>query len=245
MANAVTFRVRSEEFTRTLNQYAGLTKKTPAEICNKKAYFILRRAIWYTHKASIESMREKLGESKAMELHLIKSGKRFSRSKKNIKSFFDRGEAKTSAPLLALIVNKRRGKGRGLYGAAMLAELRKVWNARARSIAFIKSGWITARDIFKAFGGGGRGLPTSEGTAVGGPKVIGVPKGGGTLASVVWRAKAVFWNSASAKRDHKQALYKYGEPALQRAFDEETADTMQEVERRLKEQAQACGIKTA
>jgi hypothetical protein len=247
--------MRSEEFTRTLNQYAGLTKKTPSEICDKKSYYIIRRAIWHTHKADIEEMREQLGETKAMELHNIKSGKRFSRSKKNIKSFFSTGAGDQGVPLLAMIIQKRaghsskgspwKGVSRASGAARMLEAMRHVWNARARSIAFIKSCWIPARELFKGrAGGGGRGLPPSEGAAIGGPKVIGVPKGGGTPASVVWKAKAVFWNSASTKRDHKGAVFQYGEPALQQAFDEETADTMREVERRLKEHAQACGIRT-
>ncbi len=69
--------------------------------------------------------------------------------------------------------------------------------------------------------------------------------GGATTASEVWRARATFWNTASTKRDQKEALIRYGEPALDKAFQEETADTMREVERRLQQQAQACGIRTA
>ena len=252
MAKAVTFRCDTGQFDLALRQYAALTSKTPAEICNKKAYFIVRRAIWHTRKADIEEMREQLGESKAMELHLIKSGKRWSRDKKNIKSFFSQGDGNQGAPLLAMILQARagksgkaspwKGKDRKSGAAAMLEWMRKVWNARVRSIAFIKSGWIDAREKFKPFGSGGRGLPPNEPASTG-PKQIGVPKGGGTLSSVIWKAKAVFWNSASAKRDHKQATFKYGEPALQQAFDEETDDTMQQVEKRLKEHAKACGIK--
>jgi hypothetical protein len=126
----------------------------------------------------------------------------------------------------------------------MLERMRKAWNARARSIAFIKSGWIPARDIFKRFGYAGRGLPPSEPSSVGGPKVVGVPKGGAKPATNgLWKCTATFWNTASTKRDHKAALFEYGEPALLRAFEEEEADTMQEVERRLKEHAQKCGIR--
>lgn len=253
MANAVTFRWNSTQFDLALNRYAALSKKTPAEICNKKAYYIVRRAIWYTRKADIGEMREQLGESKAMELHLIKSGKRFSHSKKNIKSFFSQGDGTQGAPLLAMIIQARASRGgkaspwkgvsRAVGAAKMLEKMRQVWNARARSVAFIKSGWIQARELFKQFSGGGRGLPPNEPASTG-PKQIGVAKGGGTLASAIWKAKAVFWNSASANHDHKEATIKYGEPALQQAFDEEYDSTMGEVEKRLKEHAKACGIRT-
>ena len=141
----VTFRVRSDEFDRTLKQYAALSEKTPAEICDKKAYFILRRAIWHTHKADIDEMREKLGESKAMELHKIKSGKRFSRSKKNIKSFFGVGEGKQGVPLLAMIIQARakhggkaspwKGVSRAVGAAQMLEKMRQVNASLAPSIA--------------------------------------------------------------------------------------------------------------
>jgi hypothetical protein len=254
VAGYVTFRVNSSQFDAALRQYAALTSKVPSEICNKKAYFIVRRAIWHTRKADIATMREQLGEHKAMELHRVKSGKRFSRDKKHIKSFFSQGDGNQGAPLLAMIIQaraRRGGKGspwkgvtREVGATRMLEAMRKVWNARVRSVAFIKSGWIAARDAFKQFSGGSRGLPPSEGPAVGGPKVIGQAKGGASVASKTGRAKAVFWNTASTKRDHKGALMHYGKPALQRAFDEETEDTMAEVERRLREQAKKAGIRT-
>src|ERR1035441_9032646 len=193
MAGSISFRVDSTQFDQALRQYAALSKRTPAEVCNKKAYYIVRRAIWHTHKADFATMREQLGESKAMELHLIKSGKRFSRSKKNIKSFFGQGDGTQGAPLLAMIIQARAGRGgeaspwkggtRAAGAALMLAAMRTVWNARARSIGFIKSGWITARELFKEFGGGGRGLPPNERASV--VKQIGAPKGGGTLASAI------------------------------------------------------------
>jgi hypothetical protein len=246
MAQAVTFRINSTEFDAALRKYASLTKKVPAEICNKKAYFIVRRAIWHTHKADYQKMADQLGQV----LRTVQSGKRAGR----LTMKRGKGASKPSpnpvnagAPFLALIINARRGlKGLpGLYGKAMAKEFKRVFGARARSIAFIKSGWIAARDMFKSLSGGSRGLPPSEGQGIGGPKQIGQPKGGASPAVANWwNARALFWNTASTKRDHVGALFTYGQPALEQAFSEETADTMREVERRLKQHAAACGIKT-
>jgi hypothetical protein len=247
MANqAVTFRLNSHTyFIPALRQYALLSKRTPAEVVNKKGFYIMRRAIWHTHKSDYQTMANQLGQ-----LLTLKSRK--FRGKKGVARPTARGQGQFNsastapAPLLALIINARRGrKGlKGLFGPAMKKAFQRVFGARGRSIAFIKSGWIQARELFKAAGGGGgKGLPPSEGTSIGGPKQLGRPKGGATVARPGWRAKAIFWNSATTKRDHKQSLYKYGIPALKRAIDEETQDTMEEVARRLRQNAKQVGIR--
>lgn len=247
MARAVTFTVDTKEFDTALRAYAALSRRTPAEVCNKKAYHIVRRAIWHTHKADYQTMADQLGQV----LRTVKSGKRaggltMKRGKGAWTWTANRNGV--MAPLLALIINARRGrKGKpGLRGAAMAAEFKKVFGARARSIAFIKSGWIVARDLFRRGSGGvGRGLPPTEGQGMGGPKQIGKPKGSATRAADnTWKAIATFTNSAWTKRDKGVSVIKYGTPALERAFAEETADTIAEVEKRLREQAQKAGIRT-
>lgn len=184
-----------------------------------------------------------------MELVTLKSGN-FSKAKKHIKSFF-MGEA----PLLALILQSHRGPGhherspwygvgRSAGAAFMLEEMRLAFGARLRSIAFIKSGWIEARETFKRLvGGGGAGLPPSEGTKIGGPKQVGMPKGGARPAQAGWKPVAVFWNAASAKRDHKAALIEFGQPALQKAFEEETKSMLEWIKDKEIEEGRKLGIK--
>jgi hypothetical protein len=255
MPGGLTFKVDLSRFTPLLWRYAALSSHTPAYVVNKKGYYVSRRAIWYTHKADPAKVREELGEHKAQMLIKTKRG-RWSHSKKNIKSVFDVGAGKEGAPLLALVVQAQRkraglaspwkGKSRLAGAAAMLDELRKVSGARLRSIAFIKSGFIEARDIFKRLvGGGGKsGLPPSEGAAIGGPKRVGPSsKGGATPAHDGWNARATLWNSADARHDRRASLFKYAEPGLQRAIDEEMASTEKEVEDRLRKDAKACGIR--
>ena len=78
--------------------------------------------------------------------------------------------------------------------------------------------------------------------------MIGVPKGGGQLPSTSsLRCVAAFWNTASDERhggDPKKALYKYGTPALQKAFDEEARDTLDYLAREYGAVARSVGIKT-
>jgi len=254
VANGVQFRVNSTEFDAALRKYAALSRRTPAEVVNKKAYYIIRRAIWHTPKADYAKMAQEIGiTGREVSFGTTRKGKPKVRRGKALWA----SSASKSAPLLALMVQARsiRGKHGGKYSSpwkgvsraagatAMYKAMKLIWGARARSIAYLKSGWLTARDSFKRYAGGfGRGLPPTEGRSI---RRIGKPKGSAIVAiGDKWNARAVFTNEAWTKRDHKEALYKYGEPALRRAFAEETEDTMKEVERRLRANAQACGIKT-
>ena len=126
----------------------------------------------------------------------------------------------------------------------------KMLRLRLRSSAFIKSGFLQGRNAMKAWlqsNGvpiGGKGLPPNESQGIGGPKQIGQPKGSGTPAQSNWRARAVFENTAATKHD-PESLNKYAGPALAQSFNEETADTVAEIARRLKDHARATGIRTA
>lgn len=254
MANAVQFRVNSSQFDAALKRYAALSRRTPAQVVNKKAYYIIRRAIWHTHKAEYAKMAHEIGiEARAVAFGTTKAGKP---KVKRGKAIWANSPSK-GAPLLALMIHARskRGKHHGRYdspwkgvsrnagASAMLKAMKRIWGARARSIAYLKSGWITARDAFRRYSGGvGPGLPPTEGRTI---RQLGRPKGSASVAvDDRWKARATFTNSASTKRDHKQALYLYAEPALHRAFAEETEDTMREVERRLRADANTCGIRT-
>lgn len=252
--DVVTVRIRDAGFTQSLRKYASLSKRTPAEICNRKSYMINRRAIWNTRKAEAEKVKQELGAHDATNLVVNKSGKRkglFSRARKHATYVFDRAGDGMSR-LERILVARMKKAGQQIPGAEALAELAiKVLKARLRSIAFIKSGFIPARDRFKnwclAHGVsiGKAGLPPSVGSGIGEPKTVGSVKGGASPANFNWYAKATFYNGASAKHDTKGALSKFGGDGLQQAFAEETADTLQEIERRLKQHAAASGIRIA
>lgn len=229
-----TFRLNTREWDRVLPAYRKVSKRSLAKVINKKMAWIVRRALWYTPKADYATMARELGQQLQSRTRVNrKTGKSTtSLTARKGKSWLSHtNSARTaSAPLLALMINKRRGENGlpGLHGAAMAAEFRRIFGARARSIGFLKSGWLPALKSFRQFSGGGagaRGLPPMDKAT----RQTGQPKGGGQIATEK-RPIAVIWNSASTKRDHKKALLKYGQPALQRAFAEELADTIKFIE---------------
>lgn len=225
MRSGVTFKIERKEFDRTLRVYRQYSKKDPATICNTKALFITRGAILETPKADKRSIVRELGR-------IIKRGK--NKGKLKLKSGTEH-----DAPLAALIINKRRGPGRGLYGAAMEEAVRAMLAARMRSIGFLKSGWIAAIRILLPFANR-RGAPRQDRSA----QQVGTAKGNATPAREGWRAKATFENNASRNRSNNDALVKFGGPALQRAFDAEERSMLVYIEGKMRESAKAAGIKT-
>lgn len=228
MAKGVTFKVDTSEFTRTLREYRKYSKRTLPVIVNTKAMFIARHAILETPKADKAKIERELGEfvsvngSKKKQL-LLAIGK------------------KHDAPLAALIINARRGReGRpGLYGAKMAAAVRVFVAARIRSISFLKSGWLPAIKTLLPFSDR-RGGPRQEK----GVKQIGQPKGYGKPAREGWNVVAEIANTASDNKNNRGALWKYGGPALQRAFNAEAASMREYIEKKMREAAKQSGIKT-
>lgn len=227
-----------------------VSSKTLQEVINTKAYYIARKALWFTPKADIGKIREVLGEAKAMNLVRLKSG-RWSRNKKNTVSFFGRGGATSTktgrAPYLALIVQKRRGRAghpspwkglsRAAGAAAMLQVMRQVFGARLRSVAFLKAGWLPAIRELAPYAEKSAGLPPMDG------KQVGRPKGGARAAQPGFNPVAQVLNNASASRDTRAALMRYGAPALQKAFDDEAFDMTTYIKRKMQPDAAAFNAK--
>lgn len=255
MPPAVTVRINTREFTPTLKKYAALSKRTPAEICNRKAYMINRRFIWNVRKAQAEDIKQELGAHDAFNLVINKSGKRkgkFSMAKKHATFIFDKTASGAGGRFERIIIARLRKAGKHIPKGEAMAELMvKTLKARLRSIAFLASGAIPAREQFKnwcrAHGVpiGKAGMPPQPGSGIGGPKQVGQPKGGARPANFNWFTKATFFNAASAKHDTKGALQKYGMPAMEKAFSDETQDTLLEIEKRLKQKARSAGIRVA
>jgi hypothetical protein len=213
---ASSFRLDVREFKSTLNRYRQYSRRDNVEIVNTKAFFIARRAVVETPKADSAKVRK----------------------------FFDRATQR----IVGMIINARRGKRgeKGLYGEAMREAQMMMKAARLRSVAFLKSGWLPAIKTLEKLTNYRRGVARSEaGSAIGRALQIGQPKGHAVPAREgSFLAKAVITNLADARRDTKQALYKFGGPALQRAIDFETASMKQYIEQKQRQSAQRAGIKT-
>jgi hypothetical protein len=255
MANNYTFRVDDREFKDALRRLANVSPKSLAELCNQKAYYINRRAVWYAPAVSRETIAMEL--SQATPLKLIKSGKRFSKSKSQKSVFGAVGnmakiEAYKNIPLLALIIQARARKGhpspwkgvsRAAGAAAMLTAMQRVYGARQKSRAYFKAAFATCRDVFVQFL---KKRPLTDFRASVTTKSLSRDKGriGDATPATKSNPRATFW-IVSPRHDLKDSIDQYATPALQRAFDEEAGDTWQKAfELEYKEQCGLIGIKT-
>lgn len=248
---AVQFKIANErEFSHALRSYLKQTRRDLADVLNKKSYFIVRRAIWYTHKADRAKMIRELGAHEVSELQKTATGElsRYKRGKNagqlRRRRTFEFGEQGSllNSRVGKILIAKLRKTNQPIPATKVLQRMaERFFQARLRSIAFLKSGWITARDGFKrAIRGGGFGLPPNDRDA----KQYGRAKGDYRRASPGFRPVAMMINRAIAKGDKKNALHRFGQPALQRAFNEEIASMKDFVlNRELKASARRQGIK--
>lgn len=235
MPERVTFRINTREFDEALERYMEVTRRSLADVLNKKALYIARGALRLTPMTEAGAIRSSLGQiirrKNSITIKPVKAGAVYSN--------LDRRQSE--APLAALIINARRGRNNipGLYGPEMEAAIRQLIGARNRSRAFLKSGWIPAiRDLSPlvkdSFGMQG---------ANGQPVQVGKPHGKAIPAHPGLVVKAIIENTASEKHETHEALHKYGGPALQQAFNDEAASMQSEVNKRLYEAARKVGIK--
>lgn len=108
---------QQDVFDRELDRYIAASSKELPTILNSKAYFVARKALWFTDKAAAVKIRR-----------------------------LEKMKGRNGGHLVGSIINKRRkAKGEnGLYGKEMKVEVDRLIAARLRSVAFLKSGWIPA-----------------------------------------------------------------------------------------------------
>lgn len=225
------------EFDRTLKQYLEYSSLTLPQVLNEKAYFITTKAIYKTHKASKEEIGALMGAK-----YRTTWKRNANRKLKQAKVIWGTSGKYWNLLGVKIILARLRKKGQKIPDKKELLDMaKKMVAARLRSIAFLRSGWIPAMKKFARFSKYGRikfGLEDSG-------KQYGTAKGGGTAATKTsgLNAKVIFWNQAIAKRDHKDALNRYGTAGLEAAFQEETASMKEYIERKMKEGARKLGIR--
>lgn len=216
-------------FDAAMKRYVNASSHTVPESINKKLYYIDRKAIWFTAHADPNRIKASLGQVVKVQV-LTRSGRLgFRRELQTV-------AGRDGAPLLALIINKRRRQAGqpGLEGRAMERAMTKQLNARVRSVNFLRAGWIpAAQKLERIVKGTKSGLPPKP-TDV---KQYGRPRGDAWPAKTGFKAEGTIINSANAKHDQKDALQKYGAAGLQRAFDDEARDIEKYLEEQLKPDA--------
>lgn len=245
MPPAITFKVRDNQFRDALRRYVRVSKSAIPDIVNRKAFFIARRAVIETPTASKMLMDEELGRVFRRKGKLSVRWEAAGAGKWGLRHFKS-GDARLEAPLAALIINARRGRKSlpGLFGEAMKQAMAILIAARRKSRAYLKSGWIPAIKRLEQAVKSRRGAPRMESS----PRQVGQPKGSAIPATNGFRVRAVIENAVAAAggraEHHAEAVKRFGEPALQRAFDRETKSTLDEISRRLNDAAKSVGIKT-
>lgn len=234
-------------FDRTLADYMKISTRTLAEIVNNKAYYVARKALWFTRKADAGSIRSSLGEIRRRG-QVVKSARgslisyRFTIKTTHLQLHDSNRYA--DVPLAALLVQSKAakagrrspwfGRNRAAGAAAMTAAIRNLIVARLRSVAYLKSGWLPSIKLFGSAVADKSGLPPIEG------KQTGRPKGRGEKAKPGFIVRASIENFARTIKDPRyEALTRHGAPALQRAFDDEAQSMREYIERKMKGDADA------
>lgn len=224
------------EFRKTLEKYLKVSKRSLPEALNEKAYFILNGspttegAIRLTRKADYQAIKCELGVHSVQQV-----GKRGKLIKKFKNELMDKYWNQLS---VKIIIARLRAAGTAIPSAEELKDMAvKMVNARVRSVAFIRSGWLPALRALARFSKYGKLKFDETG------RRIGVAKGGVSIATEN-RPRVYIWNSAGGEPKHKQAILRYGQDALEQAFRQETASMKSYIEQKLRNQAKDLGIKT-
>ena len=233
MPAQVTFRIRTEEFDRALEQYMEYTKRALPDVLNKKALYIARGALRLTPSTPAGTIKSSLGQvvhrKSGVDVKTVNAGAVYP------------GSQNSGAPLAALIINARRRRSGdpGLYGGDMTRAIEELIAARSRSRSFLKSGWIPAIRALQPLVKDSYGFQGANGRAV----QVGSPKGSATPARAGLQCKAIIENSASGPHETHEALIRYGQPALQEAFENDAASMLRFVADKQFEEAKRVGIK--
>lgn len=227
-------KLNHREFDRTLKEYRKISKKTWPEICDSKALFIAIGAQNATEKADWMAAKAELGAQLSPVI-----GKRGKALKRKILTLGDRYY---NTLAVKIVVARLRRIGQAIPGADQLKQMAlSMVRARAASVAFIKSGWGTAIRILK------RRVRDRSAVSDSTARTVGQAKGNAIPAREGNATRTIISNMAQARKygtHNKTALFKFGGPALQQAFDNETSSMKTYIENKMRGDAQEAGIKT-
>ena len=226
-----------DKFDRALNACIQISHRDAANVINAHALYIAFSAQNFTPKAD----KMNIGRSLSNLIYDFKATRKgASRRLKTKTVYTGAGGASAQAPVVALMINKKRGEqGRpGLFGRDMAAEVRTFIASRQRTVAFLKSGWSPAIKALKSrvpykF----RGAAKEKETV----KVMGVAKGRALPALPGDQPKCTIENfvgmAGPGGSHHNAGLVRFGQPAFERAFQQETSSMMEHLKKELGESA--------
>jgi hypothetical protein len=117
----------------------------------------------------------------------------------------------------------------------------KIYAGRLRSVAFIKQGWIPAKEILKRSDRGGEPVVGFEDKDLRRIGKLGasVMAGGADAARRSFHPTVRIWNAATNSTKTSPGAYTIGSEGLQFAFDKVTADMTTYIDRKMGKDAKA------
>lgn len=215
----------TREFKAALKALQKTSSRSAADFCNSQMSKLLYEAMAHTHKADADRLAYKLGQSGNQVNWRRKDGTlRQGRGRKG------RAILANDDTFAARIVNTQRiNEGKEpIFGKKLEAAAIKLINARRKSVAFVKSGWLPAFRVFKRLSGRGVGNPASTGA-----RQLGAPKGRAYPAKATLRG---LLNPIVAKAENNAIVpfgklstrpgnpLKYAKDGLQKAIYARTPD---------------------
>lgn len=197
-------------FNEVLAIYAEVCEKDLATILNTKAYYVARKALWFTKKVDRKTIFALAHEATRKRARAPQGG----------------------GLMVGAMISKRRGVGRGLYGKPMEAAFERVIASRIPTIAFLKSGWLPAiRGLAALAENPNKAGPMDRSARQGGADK------GRYVPAVAGRLSAMIESSSQAKSDTKGALGTIGKRGLEFAFEDEARSMGEYIERKLAQRA--------
>ena len=211
------FHIDTAEFNASLARYVQVAKKDMATILNTKAWYVARKACWWTQRADKKKIKDF-----AEGMVWASKAKYYNSETGRLKTLKYNVYAKTAdnRPVVALLINKNRGSRgeKGFRGQDMTGAMENFMKFRMGSIGFIASGWIAAIRVLDP-----KAEEKAAAAAVAGVKVYGVPKGGATFATEDNLNLSIF-NHAKALSDKTGEVWtRVANEGLQVAIRDETA----------------------
>lgn len=216
------------KFDETLNEYLKVSSRNVVEALNTKAWYIARKANWFTSKVERRRIKGELGRM-VTNRRTTASG-RIVRSR-SLELTASRDYEGVSLAKMILVARYRKSGAWPKGEAEWAARIRNLIASRERSTAFLKSGWLPAIRFLGYFVPNKSGAPAVDSDA----KLYGEPKGSAMPALVGDSVPAAsIINDAIARRDTKNSLAKFGAKALDLAFYDETQWMIVYIEEKLK-----------
>jgi len=227
-----------EGFDAALNRFLPLTKRTIPEVINRKAYFIARKALWFTAKVERSRIKGELG--RMVFTRTTSASGRTTRHRSLELTPSSSSPDISLAKMILIARYRKRGSGWPSGASGWDAAIRSLIASRERSTAYLKSGWLPAIRFLANFVPNKSGGPANDSDT----RQYGDAKGSAEAATEGNLSIAKIINSAITRHETSQgqALDKYGSRALDLAFFDETQDILQEIAKRLNELANGVGM---